>query len=62
MDAGTGFGSKPYLAHIGLYTATRIDRVEVYWPVSRETRVYHPEMLQTSVLDENEGTIAAPVH
>jgi len=57
MDAGTGFGSKPYLAHIGLYKAKRVDRVEVYWPVSRETRVYHPEILQTTVLDENDGSI-----
>jgi hypothetical protein len=29
----------------------------VYWPVSRETRVYHPEILQTTVLDENDGSI-----
>jgi len=57
MDTGTGFGSKPFLAHIGLYTAARVERVEVYWPVSRQTRVYHPEILRTTVLDESEGEV-----
>lgn len=34
MDAKTGFGSAPYLAHIGLGAAVRIEEVEVRWPIS----------------------------
>ncbi len=32
MDNGTGFGSTPYLAHIGLDRAVRITDIEVAWP------------------------------
>ena len=31
----TGFGSAPYLAHVGLMDAERIRHVDVFWPASR---------------------------
>src|SRR5204862_7337500 len=32
MDNGTGFGSAPSIAHVGLMDAVAIDGVEVFWP------------------------------
>lgn len=52
MDNKTGFGSAPYLAHIGLLDAQKIDGVEVYWPVSRCTVTYDATLFQLNVLDE----------
>jgi hypothetical protein len=55
MDNKTGFGSAPYLAHIGLARAVRIDAVDVYWPGSRVVRRYAAELRQLNVLDEDQG-------
>ncbi|HEY7214961.1 MAG TPA: CRTAC1 family protein [Thermoanaerobaculia bacterium] len=52
MDDGTGFGSSPYLAHVGLMNAVAIDGVEVYWPVSRCRKTYPAELRSLNVLDE----------
>ena len=56
MDNKTGFGSAPYIAHIGLYDATSIDRIEVDWPVSGCKGVYQAELggpgSQPILLDE----------
>jgi hypothetical protein len=57
MDNKTGFGSAPYLAHVGLLTATAIDRVEVFWPVSGQTRVYQAKVNSCVELLESEGTV-----
>src|SRR5207245_11394984 len=54
MDNKTGFGSAPYLAHIGLMNATRIRGVEVYWPVSRCWKTYQAELNKLNTLDEQE--------
>jgi hypothetical protein len=54
MDQRTGFGSSPYLAHVGLMDATRIKGVEVYWPASRCRRVYPASPGKLNVLDEEE--------
>ena len=51
----TGFGSAPYVAHVGLMDATKIESVSVRWPVSQQTRVYQPTLRSLSVLDEAEG-------
>ena len=51
----TGFGSAPYLAHVGLGDATQIDRVEVVWPGSRMPRVYSVVIKELNTLDENDG-------
>ncbi len=52
----TAFGSAPYLAHTGLATAVRLERVEVTWPGQRTPRVYHADLETLNILDENEGT------
>jgi hypothetical protein len=57
MDSKTGFGSAPYLAHIGLMNATRVLSVEVRWPVSRKTRYYSATIDALNTLDENEGRL-----
>jgi hypothetical protein len=54
MDQRTGFGSSPYLAHVGLLDATRVKGVEVYWPASGCRRVYQAELSKLSLLDEAE--------
>ncbi len=52
MDHKTGFGSAPYLAHIGLLDAIAIDGVEVFWPVS-DRRCTYPAAINTLAhLDE----------
>jgi tetratricopeptide (TPR) repeat protein len=54
MDLRTGFGSSPYLAHVGLMDATQIKDVEVYWPGSRCWQIYRAELNKLNVLDEND--------
>jgi hypothetical protein len=57
IDNKTGFGSAPYLAHIGLFDATEIETVEVRWPVSRTTKIYSAALGQLNILDEAEGVV-----
>jgi hypothetical protein len=52
MDNKTGFGSAPYLAHVGLMNANRIKSVEVYWPVSRCRETYQATLNALNTLDE----------
>ena len=54
MDNKTGFGSAPYLAHIGLMNATRIKGVEVYWPVSKCRKIYRADLDKLNTLDEQD--------
>ncbi len=52
MDHKTGFGSPPYMAHIGLLDAVAIDEVQVWWPASG-SRCSYPARLETvNWLDE----------
>ena len=60
MDQKTGFGSGPYLAHIGLAEAARIKSVEVFWPVSGHKKSYPAELQELNILDEDTGTLIAP--
>ncbi len=53
MDNKTGFGSSPYLAHVGLLDARAVRRVEVYWPVSKCLGSYPATLNQLNVLDED---------
>lgn len=48
----TGFGSGPFLAHVGLMNATRVKTVEVYWPVSRVGQTYEANINQLNTLEE----------
>ncbi|VAW99315.1 hypothetical protein MNBD_GAMMA21-2730 [hydrothermal vent metagenome] len=53
MDNKTGFGSAPYLAHIGLLDAVKITRVEVKWPGEVKAKKYTAKMGMLNTLDEN---------
>lgn len=53
MDNRTGFGSAPYLAHIGLLDATKIREIEVFWPASGCTALYSATINELVVLDED---------
>ena len=55
MDNKTGFGSAPYLAHIGLMQAVAVQEVEVSWPGSQTTRVYEAQLGRLNILDESRG-------
>ena len=53
MNNKTGFGSAPYVAHIGLMDAASIQHIEVSWPVSKKTEVYTAQRDRMYELDEN---------
>lgn len=59
MDNATGFGSAPYLAHVGLMDATAVEGVEVYWPASRCRRTYSAALRELNILDEADCLRAA---
>ncbi|MCP4936056.1 MAG: hypothetical protein GY927_18100, partial [bacterium] len=52
MNQKTGFGSVPYLAHIGLLDAVSIRDVEVYWPASGCRASYSAQLNTLNWLDE----------
>jgi len=54
MDSRTGFGSAPYLAHIGLMDATDVQSVQVRWPASGKVIQYAGHLNSLNVLDEGE--------
>ena len=60
MDGKTGFGSAPYLAHIGLLDAVSLRRVEVYWPTSQCRQSYRAELETLNVLDESRCAQGSP--
>lgn len=39
VSTGSSFGSKPLRQEIGIGTATKIDRVEIFWPASRTKQI-----------------------
>jgi len=54
IDLRTGFGSSPYLAHIGLMDAARVERIEVYWPAPGCRQSYQAELNKLNLLDEGD--------
>lgn len=52
MDSKTGFGSAPYLAHIGLERSVAIDGVEVRWLGSGCLWTYPARLRELNLLDE----------
>jgi FG-GAP-like repeat len=52
MDSKTGFGSAPYLAHIGLERSVAIDGVEVRWLGSGCVWTYPARLRELNLLDE----------
>jgi hypothetical protein len=61
MDNKTGFGSAPYLAHIGLMDAVRISAVDVFWPVSQVWRTYRASINDLNTFDEDDGDIKGKI-
>lgn len=41
VDSGSSFGANPLEQHIGLGTETRIASLEIFWPASGTTQVFH---------------------
>ncbi len=56
MDNGTGFGSQSYLAHIGLFDAQKIIRVEVTWLGDTTPKTYPAHINTLNILKQDEGT------
>jgi hypothetical protein len=54
VDGKTGFGAGPYLAHVGLGRAVRIDEVQVSWLGSGCRESYPARLGELNVLDESE--------
>ena len=40
ISSGSSFGGNPLEQTIGLAKATRVDRLEIYWPTSKTTQVF----------------------
>ncbi|MEC9004476.1 MAG: ASPIC/UnbV domain-containing protein, partial [Planctomycetota bacterium] len=40
VNSGGSFGGNPLRQHVGLGKATRILKLEVYWPTSDQTQVF----------------------
>ncbi|HEX6201533.1 MAG TPA: VCBS repeat-containing protein [Thermoanaerobaculia bacterium] len=60
VDQRTGFGSAPFVAHVGLLDAVEIVGVDVAWPASRTVKRYPAELGRRVVLDEAAGERVAP--
>jgi ASPIC and UnbV/FG-GAP-like repeat len=41
VSSGSSFGANPLRQHLGLTKATRVESLEVYWPTSKTTQVFH---------------------
>src|SRR5205823_1732041 len=59
MDQKTGFGGGPFLAHIGLSDAVKINNVEVTWPASHCKAMYEARLGELNVLDEEKCFVNA---
>ncbi len=59
MSNKTSFGSAPYVAHIGLGDAVRIEDIEVMWPGATQALHYSAELRQTHTLDQAKGQVVA---
>ena len=53
MDNKTGFGSAPYVAHVGLGNAKRIVTVEVFWPGEGEAQQYSVKLGELNLLEQD---------
>ncbi|MDJ0840810.1 MAG: CRTAC1 family protein [Acidobacteriota bacterium] len=54
MDGKTGFGSAPFLAHIGLGDAVTVKEIVVNWPVSGAVNTYAGTLDALHILVEND--------
>jgi hypothetical protein len=49
VNSGGSFGSNPLLQHIGIGTATSIEKIEITWPVTGKTQVYSNPPVDTNI-------------
>ena len=49
----TGFGSSPYLAHMGMGDCKSIEAVEVLWPATGKVKTYSCSLFETNILHED---------
>ncbi|GGA82075.1 CRTAC1 family protein [Puia dinghuensis] len=49
VNSGGSFGSNPLRQHIGIGQATSIGQVEIYWPVTGKTQVFHHLPIDTNI-------------
>lgn len=61
MDSKTGFGSAPYLAHVGLGQAAEIESVRVTWLGSGCVGAYQARIGELNLLDEAECLAAGSI-
>ncbi len=57
MDNKSGFGSSPYLAHIGLYDSVEITDIEVRWPCTKKPQHYNGNIKALNLLKEENLSI-----
>jgi len=55
VSSGGSFGSNPLEQHIGVGTATQVDEVQVYWPVTGKTQIFK-NLKPGNYLKINEGS------
>jgi tetratricopeptide (TPR) repeat protein len=59
VNSGGSFGSSPLRQHIGIGTATAIDRIEIKWPVTGKVQVFEKPPLNTNIrIKENNAAIS----
>jgi hypothetical protein len=69
LNGGNGFGVNPFLAHIGLDTATSIERLEVLWPGYTHRQSFEGVPVDVTVMVDEERdeplylrpTVSAPM-
>jgi hypothetical protein len=54
VSTGGSYGASPSTLHVGLGDATAIEKIEVYWPVSRTTQVVRDVALRQRVVIQEE--------
>lgn len=57
MNGKTGFGTAPLLAHIGLYTAKKIEFVKVLWPGESQWKKYPAKLNRLNILRQDNPVI-----
>ncbi len=57
VSSGGSFGSSPLTLHVGLGNATAVDRIEIYWPVSKTVQtITRPPVRRTIEIREGAAT------
>ncbi|MGK0190056.1 MAG: hypothetical protein ACI9R3_005876 [Verrucomicrobiales bacterium] len=60
VDSGGSFGAQPLRQHIGIGSATAIETVEIFWPKTGRTQVFHnPPIEKVIRITEDSDTMVA---